>query len=313
MMGLEMGKKELQILHELETNARQGMAGIAKKVRAGKERVSYAISRLEEKGIIRGYYTLIDHCALGRRCYRIYIKQKELNPQITGKFILFAKRNPHVWAFGRTSGEFNFTMGLWTRDVFEFGEIVDDVLGKFGEDIGEFATQAMTEYSEYTREYLTNEPKRAFRTLRKREVAKFDAVDIEVLGILSKDARIPTTKIAGKLGLTERVVRYRIRRMEKEGIIIAYRCNVGYGELGREYYKVDLYLNNREKMEEIRRHVCSLAETTYSEKTVYYADIEFDVEVGRHEDLIGIVQGVNAKFPGAIREFSYYTMLEFYK
>jgi DNA-binding Lrp family transcriptional regulator len=312
-MDLKMGKKELQILHELETNARQSIAGIAKKVGMGKERVSYAISRLEEKGIIRGYYTLIDHCALGMRCYRIYIKQKELNPQITGKFIRFAKRDPHVWAFGRTSGEFNFTMGLWAQDIFEFGKIVDYILGRFGEDIGGFATQAMTEYSEYTREYLTNKPKRAFRTLRKRKVAKFDAVDIEVLGILSNDARIPTTKIAEKLGLTERVVRYRLRRMEKEGIIIAYRCNVGYGQLGREYYKVDLYLNNRGKMEEIRRHVCSLPETTYSEKTVYYADIEFDIEVRRHEELIRIVQDANAKFPGAIREFRYYTMLEFYK
>ena len=312
-MKLELSKKELQILHELETNARQSMASIAKKARMSKERVSYAIAKLEKKGAIKGYYTLVDRAALGMGCYRVYIKQKQLNPEIIEQFIKFAKENPHVWAFGKTSGKFNFAMGVWARDNFEFEKILDKMLGRFEKDIGSLMTQIMTEYSEYTREYLTGKPKKAFHTLKKRKVAKFDDVDLRILAIIMRNARIPTTEIAEKLGLTERIVRYRMKRMEREGIIVAYRCNMDYGLLGYEYYKVDLYLNSRKKLGEIKRYLYSLPETTYSEKTVYYSDVELDIEVKQHEDMLKMIQRTNEKFPGAIKEFKYYTMLEFYK
>ena len=310
---IRLSRKELQILHQLESNARQSLSAIAKKCRMSKESANYYIKKLEREGAIKEYFTLIDRSRLGLTTHRLYIKQRKLDPEVGKGIVRFLKSRPDVWAFGETSSEFDFAVGVSTRDRYEFGDFVEELLNRFGKDILWLETQMMLDYTEYTREYLTAESKKTMKTLASKETVKHDSIDLKILGELRKDARIPFSKIANRLGLSERIVRYRVKRMEKMGIIVAYRCNTDYRKLGYDYYKIDLFLEDRTNIEKIRNFVNALPQTVYSEKTVYYSDIEFDIEVRGTEELLETVQRIAKKFPGALREFKYYTMLRFYK
>jgi len=57
--------KDRKILYELDLNCRQSNAQIGKKVGLSKEVVKYRIKRMEEEGIISGYWTEIDSYRLG--------------------------------------------------------------------------------------------------------------------------------------------------------------------------------------------------------------------------------------------------------
>ena len=64
-------KKDQEILYELDLNARQSNAQIAKKVRLSKEVVGYRIKRMLEDEIIIGFYSVIDVTKLGYLTGRI--------------------------------------------------------------------------------------------------------------------------------------------------------------------------------------------------------------------------------------------------
>ncbi len=49
--------------------------------------------------------------------------------------------------------------------------------------------------------------------------SELDEKDWEILHLISKDARMPVSTIARKLGFTREIVKYRLRKMEKDGVI----------------------------------------------------------------------------------------------
>ena len=62
---------------------------------------------------------------------------------------------------------------------------------------------------------------------------KTDKIDIQIVELLMQDGRMPAVEIARRIGgITERVVRYRIERMVRDGIItisaIVHPHKVGY-------------------------------------------------------------------------------------
>jgi len=55
-----------------------------------------------------------------------------------------------------------------------------------------------------------------------------DSKDRKILSRLMENARVPKTKIAESLGVSETAVRKRITNLEREGVILGYRVMVNY-------------------------------------------------------------------------------------
>ena len=95
--GLFMGKlhiKDMKILRELDFDARQPVSQIARKVGLSPEVTAYRIKQLEKKGIITGYYPVIDLSKLGYMFCRYLMEMERVTPEIEKKFIEFASNNP---------------------------------------------------------------------------------------------------------------------------------------------------------------------------------------------------------------------------
>jgi len=58
-----------------------------------------------------------------------------------------------------------------------------------------------------------------------------DERDLRIIEVLVGNARIPRSRIAEALGITETAVRKRISKLEKEGIILGYRAVVDYRKI----------------------------------------------------------------------------------
>jgi len=59
-----------------------------------------------------------------------------------------------------------------------------------------------------------------------------DKLDLKILTILRKDARVSYRKIAEKLGVATGTIQNRIQKMEKEGIITDYHVGINLNKLG---------------------------------------------------------------------------------
>ena len=78
---------------------------------------------------------------------------------------------------------------------------------------------------------------------------KLDKKDLQILGILDWNARMPITQVAKKVKLNKDVVRYRIRNLEKQEIISAYYSLINISKIG--YLTFRLYLDLKDVSKEI--------------------------------------------------------------
>ncbi|HDM36867.1 MAG TPA: Lrp/AsnC family transcriptional regulator [Candidatus Syntrophoarchaeum butanivorans] len=60
-------------------------------------------------------------------------------------------------------------------------------------------------------------------------------LEVDVLEVLEKDARMPVDEIAKMVGVTAEEVENLIRRLEEEGVIQKYKTIIDWEKVGREY------------------------------------------------------------------------------
>ena len=128
---------------------------------------------------------------------------------------------------------------------------------------------------------------------------KIDKTDLAIINLLMEDGRMPSTEIARRAGnLTERVARYRIDRLIREGVIIVSAItnpkSVGFTVVADVLLEVesDSILDVAKKMTEldfVSYVACSIGETDVSVQVVAHDTGEVYRLV---TEVIGKVSGV---------------------
>jgi Lrp/AsnC family leucine-responsive transcriptional regulator len=62
--------------------------------------------------------------------------------------------------------------------------------------------------------------------MRTHAIRELDKIDLKILSILQDDARIPITELAEKVGLSVTPCGERVKRLEKEGVILGYHARL---------------------------------------------------------------------------------------
>jgi len=305
-----------KILAELDRNARTGYSELGKKIRIAKETVKYRIRQLEKRGIIRGYYTVLNLPKLGFTIYRLYLRLHNTSPKIEKELTNYLNDSEKVAVFYRTTGPFHIALGVWARDIWEYEEFWLGLKARFGEYISDRHLSLMSEYLEFSRAYLhpsKDGGKLVFTTVGHDEPEKLDGLDLKLLAFLSNRARAPLVGMARALGTSLVTVRHHLKRLKDRKVIVGFRPILDLAKLGKEYYKVDLWLRKFDCTDEIRSYIISQPEVTYTERTLVSGDIEFDVEIGNFDAFIAFMDSVRAKFPQDIRDYEYYSRVRNHK
>ena len=79
--------KDRRILYHLDADSRQSLTQIGKKVGLKKDVVSYRIKRLQDEGIIKYYWTVIDAYKLGYMVFRFYLIFQYVTQEIKKEII----------------------------------------------------------------------------------------------------------------------------------------------------------------------------------------------------------------------------------
>ena len=310
---MELDLIDKKILRALDADARQSYARIGKQNRIAKETVQYRIRSLRERGVINGCYCIVDYAKIGFMLGRFYLRLKNTPPEQEREIIasILSIRNLNV--LNKIEGHYQFAIGIWARDAGEYRAVWEDMKRRFGERIGLVHFSIMTEYNEYTHDYLYGGRLRKKFGPRDDKKIELDPPDYRILDCLSDDARMPLVDIARQVKLHPLTVRTRIRSMVKNGVIVGFRPNIDIEALGYEYYKVDLWVRDYSRRETIERYVEQLPNVTYTEKTLISGDIEFDLEVRGLGEFNRIMEHIRTRFGEQIVDYTHYSRTKSYR
>ena len=144
----KLDTKDKKIIEQLQKNCRQTIAEISKITKLPRDVVVYRIKKLEENKVIRQHHTMINPSKLGYPLY-VYVLFAcyNLKPEEEIKFINYLKSHKRIIYIAKNSGEFDFTIGVCSKDYQEFDETVREIRQKFPDTIKDIkATPVIQEY-----------------------------------------------------------------------------------------------------------------------------------------------------------------------
>jgi Lrp/AsnC family leucine-responsive transcriptional regulator len=307
--------KDRKILYHLDLNSRQSFSQLGKKVGLYKEIVNYRIKKLQEKGIIIRFNTLIDTLKLGYTCMRFYFNYQYITPEIKKEII------DHFVNFKRTQmvaspeGAVDLCVFTMSKNVSEIHSFWQKTLSNYRDY---FAKQIIAPFigeNIYPKSFLIDEKDdRENLTVRRGgEVIDYDDLDFQILQLLAHNSRIPTIDIAKKLDITAITTTKRIKRLIELGVILRFHVTINWEIIGYKWFKVDLFLKDYNKINQIIRYLEKNPHLAYIDKTFGYADLELELIVKDVNQLKQIIEDISSKFPKMIRSFTYFSVEKSHK
>ncbi len=246
MTKLKLDLKDKKLLDALDRNPTNTLSQLGKEIRESPQVVEYRINRLLKQKTIYGFFTLIDLGMLGYTLFRVHIKLKSVSEEAYPQFAkhLF-EEYPTFWvAF--VSGSFDIIADLWAKNSNKFETLFSQVLQKNKDFIYSYEINPILELDLYDYGYflLEQTERKKVPLFRVLEAVSIDKKDKEILSVIKSDARISYQGINKKVGLSRNAVKYRIKNLEKLGVIAGYKIMVDFKHFDRLTYKIFIKYDN---------------------------------------------------------------------
>ena len=154
-------------------------------------------------------------------------------------------------------------------------------------------------FSTYDRKWLNNS-KEIKHTSVGGEISSInlDQIDYKIIAHLSDNSRVQVLELAKKKKLTSGAIIHRIKKMEKSGVINAYRIGLDYKKFSKEFIKCMVYLTNRTSAKEKKliSYVEQLPQIFTIIKCVGSWDLEFEFNVDNFTEFHQIMRDLKNKF-----------------
>jgi len=307
--------KDRKILYQLDLDSRQSLTQIGKKVGLPKNVVSYRIKRLEELGVIKKYYTIIDLHKLGYNILRFYFRYQYVTPEIKKEIIDYFKKCKYAGIIHHVEGSYDLVAYMFVKNLNEFYAYWDETMTKYRDY---FATQTLSNYymeDMYNNAFLLEEKtkRKKVETWKGQSIVEIDELDKKILSLLAPKARLPAADIAKKLGVTTVTVTNRIKKLIDREIIQWFRTSIDFTKLGYRWYKVDIVLRDLKKLPQIMNYVSLNPNFVGRDVTLGYVDLELEFYLKNISEIHQIMEDLSVNFPNTIRNYSYVYVIETYR
>ncbi len=309
--GLKIGKIDRKILFELDMNARIPLTELARRVGLSPQNVKYRMGQLERKGVIRGYVTVFNTAKLGYLYYRLYIRYTGVSPSDEDAIIDYFKRHGNVVWFISTSGRWDLEVLFIARNFIHFDHMLKEAYERFPDKIHNNVTSVSVSNYHHGRGYLIGH-RTAFSARyggEPREIP-LDGIDRKIIGIISQEARMSRAEIGTRIGMNYKTVQARIKRMEREGLIQAYRTWVDFMKIGSYYRKA--LVNLRKFTRDVGSTVLSFCEKDpniiYLITCVWPWDVEIEIESTDEGKFLEIVRSFRETMGDLVMDYETLTV-----
>lgn len=297
---MELDAKDKKILFELSSNSRQSYSEIAKKVKLSKEVVAYRIKNLVDNGIITRFFTEFNSGKLDYQVVKAHLKFQSFTHEIEKEVYDFFKDKSFATWVANCSGPWDMICGVEVRNAIDYNQVLTKLLDKFSKNLISKEIVFNIALHIYNKKWLLPEARTGVKTIVGGEkfLVKLDSIDYKILLELAENSKIPIVDIAKKCNLTANAIQYRIKELEKRGIINAYRIDLNLKKLGMEFCKAFVYLY--QKTEEKERQLISYCKMhpniTAIIQCIARWDFEIECEVENVHQFNEIMNEIRNKF-----------------
>ena len=127
------------------------------------------------------------------------------------------------------------------------------------------------------------------------------------------NARIPLIELSEKMKCSSQKLHYRIKNLQKIGLINGFRVGIDVEKIGFKSFKVDIFLNESSKRKELWNFFRYNPYVTFINTSAGYADLEIEFTIENTDKLIELIEEVSKKYQNAIKKYTYFTTAGYYK
>jgi len=312
-----LSDKDKEILFELSLNGRVSLTELARKVNLSKQVVSYRIKQMEDKEIIKRYYAITNIYCLGKAHYRVFIKFQNMDLTIQQQLRDFLINDSRIAWVLYLDGDFDVFFVVWADNIVEFEAVYDDVIGGFGVYFQEkyFSIATRIEYLPFhflLREEEEPRVKTTFVFGDGFDHYKPDALERKILTLLNHDARIYTSELAERFGVSPRGIKKKITELLEKKVIIGFNVKIDHNRLGYTYQKVLLKLNDtsRPELTRLADYLKRKKNMIYLLKTIGTYDFEFELMTRSPDEFYHLIKELRLEFSANIKDHSMVVMNE---
>lgn len=312
---IKLDKKDYKILYELDLNCRQTINEIARKTQLSRDVTRYRIKRLEDKGIIQDYTTLIDFTKLDYQIFRLYLKLQNITKDIKKEIINHAKKQKEVIILFETTGEYDLAMGILSENIIDYQRVYKKIISQFKQFVSEKRFSTFEDYVNYPRNYLVSKENRKENTISTMSFNKYhyDEQDLILLKEISHNSKASLLELSKKCSMSVQGVKNKLKRLEKEKVIVGYKVLLNFDLLGYNYYKIDLELEDLNLIPKLKEFITKHPNIIYRNITIGGSDFEFDCEVKNEQEFLQIIGEIRELCDGKLRKYFYYKSLKIHK
>lgn len=302
MNTLRLDKLDRKLLFELDSDSRQPLSSLARKLREGRDRVGYRLERLLSEGVIKQCTVTINPYRLGYTLFKTYLKLQKLKSHYTA-LLLLLRNHPRVYWIADCDGRWDLIFATFAKDPHEFFEIQNSILDKCHQIIVSFTNFTLVNVWMYPKSYLAASNRTPFLIGGAPSSYSLEREEWEILRLLSTDSRMSIAEIARRTRSGESTVRYRIQRLEDSGLIAGYRVELDLTKLGMMFFKAQLYLSqySRKDLNDLRNFCSKHPHISYFIEQIGDATVEIEIEAEGYDQFTHIIASIREEFPRALR------------
>ena len=300
-----------RMLAVLESDARMPLSKLAKRSRVSRAVAEYRLRKLEEAGVVRGYYCLLDPSRFGLTVWKLWVSLQSASAVQRKEFFSYLESHARVWWYAECAGIYDAVICVLARSPHEFNTVFNSLQDRYGALIRDCAILINVSFEYHTRGYLTGAPSRLIgSSFQEKPLAtSVSGKSLKLLSILSKNSRATYASLVQQTKLNVKTIKHLLSDLRSSGCIVYFRPSIDAAAFGYEYYKALLYLHNP------RGGVLpSVVKWCRGQQNIIAAiscvgpwQLELEIEVDTFRNLCAILTQLKDHFPDVIR--SYETLL----
>ena len=304
-MELKLDLKDKKILFELDKDSSSSLSIIAKKVKLSKEVVFHRINRLVKEKVLLKFHTVPATYRFGLTAYKVYLRLSNISKENFDELIDYLIKYEGVFLIGVCKGRWDLIFGMWAKDIESFFVMHDKILDKFSKYIQEKELSISRENLQYNRRWFYNDTldPLEFNFGEKEEKVNLDEKDQKILNLLVDNSRIKIIDISEKVKLNPKVIGYRIKEMEKKGIIKGYKTLLNSSIIGFCTCKAFIFFKNinETQKKEFIEYCKRLPNSINIVITFAPWDLEIMFETKTYEEYFKIMDDIKERFKNIIK------------
>lgn len=298
-------KRDNLILEKISNNARLSCNQIAKATNISKDSVKDRIGKMEKELFILSYFPLINYPKIGLELFHAYVRLSSSIKANKNLLLNLSKKNNIVsitWIMGKYDLELQIIAKNRKEAVKEIKEIISNI-----KELDILKSEDLQFYS-----MGIGTEKKSYNLLENKKKTEIDSIDLKLISLLAKNARARIIDLSEELNLEEHQVRYRMKRLLHEKVILDFYTRTNKHRCGLNSYIMLLKIKNklpREKIAEIQK----ITNVYYlkNSKGKYQAIVRFYSE--SNKTLIQTILEIRNILEKEIIDFEIFPLLERYK